>query len=131
MISIRGPADLSLIVDHEIRALISLRMAQLGDGEPYDPQAHGELYIAEEGDTAEALEAATGVFIITNPCDGLQYGHPDFVPVTEFIEEHPACFEMAFVMSDESAVAIFVPKHTSIDPELTAFCTAFAVPAVD
>ena len=48
-------------------------MSQLGDGEPYDPQAHGELYVAEEGDTAEALEAATGVFIITNPFDGLRY----------------------------------------------------------
>ena len=131
MISIRGPTDLSLIEDRELRSLISLRMSQLGEGEPYDPQAHGEMYVAEEGDTAEALEMATGVFIITNPFDGLRYGHTDFVPACEFIEEHPACFELGFVMSDESAVAIFVPKHSSIDPELTAFCTAFAVPAVD
>jgi hypothetical protein len=131
MILIRGPTDLPPIEDQQLRALVALRMTQLGDGEPYNPQAHGELYVAEETDTAEALEAATGVFITTNPFDGLRHGHPDFVPVCEFIEEHPACFEMVFVMSDEGAVAIFVPKHPSIDPDLTAFCTAFAVPAVD
>ena len=131
MLFIRGPTDLSLIADRELCSLISLRMSQLGDGEPYNPQAHGELYVVETGDTAEALEAATGVSIFTNPFDGLRYGHPDFVPVTEFIESHPACFEMAFQLSDESAVAIFVPKHPSIDPELTAFCTAFAVPSID
>ena len=131
MISIRGPTDLTQIDDREIRSLIYLRMSQLGDGEPYNPQAHGELYVVEDGDTAEALEASTGVSIFTNPFDGLRYGHPDFVPVCEFVDEHQTCFEMAFVMSDESAVAIFVPKHPSIDPELIAFCTAFAVPAVD
>jgi len=131
MIYIRGPTDLSLIADRDLRSLISLRMSQLGDGEHYNPQAHGELYVAEDGDTAEVLEMATGVFIINNPFDGLRHGHPDFVPVCEFIKEYPTCFELAFVMSDEGTVAIFVPKHPSIDPELTAFCTAFAVPAVD
>jgi hypothetical protein len=131
MISIRGPTDLSSIADPDIRSLLSLRMDQLGDGEPYNPQVYGELYVAEEFDTAETLEAATGVFITTNPFDGRRHGHPDFAPVCEFIEVHPACFELVFIMSDEGAVAIFVPKHPSIDRELTAFCTAFAVPAVD
>ena len=131
MISIRGPTDLSSIADPDIRSLISLRMDQLGDGEPYNPQAHGELYVAEEGDTAEALEAATGVFILTNPFDGLRFGHPDFVPVWEFVDEHSACFEIGFQMSDESAVAIFVPKDPGIDTELLAICAEFAEPAFD
>ena len=130
MISIRRPTDLFLLADRELRSLISLRMDQLGDGEPYNPLAHGELYVAEDGDTAEILEMATGVFIITNPFDGLRYGHPHFVPSCEVIEDHGQCHEMIFVVSDESVVAVFVPKHPSIDPELTAFCTAFAVPAI-
>ncbi len=106
MISIRGPTDLSPIADRELRSLVALRMGQLGDGEPYDPQAHGELYVAEDGDTAEILEMATGVFIITNPFDGLRFGDADFCPAWEFVEEQATCFEMAFQLSDESAVAI-------------------------
>ena len=129
MISIRGPTDLYLIADRELRSLISLRMSQLGDGEPYHPQAHGELYVAEAGDTAEALEMATGVFIIINPFDGLRFSDADFCPVWEFVEEHATCFEMAFQLSDESAVAILVPKHPGIDAVLLALCAAFAVPA--
>ena len=131
MIPIRGPTDVSHISDPHLQRLIHERLIQLSAAEPYDPQAHGELYVAEEGDTAETLEMATGVFIITNPFDGLRFGQPDFTHTCEFIEEHPACFELGFVMSDESAVAIIVPKHKSIDPELTAFCTAFAVPSID
>ena len=129
MIFIRGPDQASRIEDPDIRRLVSLRMSQLGNGEPYNPQAHGEMYVTENGDTVEALEEATGVPIVTNPFDGLRYGHPDFTPVAEFIESHSTCYELAFQLSDESAVAIFIPKHPSIDPELTAFCATFAVPA--
>ena len=129
MISIRGPTDLFLIADRELRSLISMRMDQLGDGEPYDPLAHGELYVAEDGDTAEILEMATGVFIITNPFDGLRFGDADFCPAWEFVEEQATCFEMAFQLSDESAIAILVPKHPGIDAVLLALCAAFAVPA--
>jgi hypothetical protein len=129
MISIRGPTDLSRIADRDLRSLISLRMSQLGGGEPYNPQAHGELYVVEEGDTAEALETATGVFITTNPFDGLRFGDADFCPAWEFVEEHATCFEMAFQLSDESAVAILVPKHPGIDAVLLALCAGFAVPA--
>jgi hypothetical protein len=130
MIRIRGPTDIPSDTHPQLRDLIRLRIAQLSDGELYDPDRHGELYFADGTDTAESLEEATGVFIVTNPFDGLRFGHPDFAPTFEFAEEHGTCFEVAFQMSDESAVAIFVPKRPSIDAELTAFCAAFAVPAV-
>ena len=131
MLRIRGPDAAGRIGDLAIRQLLDLRMSQLADGEPYDPERHGEMFVAEEGDTAEALEAAAGVFILTNPFDGLRHGHPDFVPVWEFVEEHSACFEIGFQMSDESAVAIFVPKDPGIDTELLAICAEFAEPAFD
>jgi hypothetical protein len=104
-------------------------MTQLGAEDSYDFDRHGELYVADPTDTAESLEAAIGIFLTTNPFDGLHFGHPDFAPSFEFLEEHATCFEIGFVLSDEGAVAIFVPKHSSIDPELIRFCDNYAVPA--
>jgi hypothetical protein len=130
MIPIRGPTDLSSIANRELRNLIQLRLTQLRDGKPYDPDIHGEMILAEPGDTLQSLEEQSGCPIASNPFDDFRFPDPDFVPVCEFIDEHLTYFEMAFAMSDEGAVAIFVPKHPSIDPELTAFCAAFAVPSI-
>ena len=132
MIRIRGPDHTSRIDDPDVRRIVEERFDQVLNGDEYDPEIHGELIVAEEGDTAEALEEAMGVPVLTNPFDGHRYGHPDFAPACEVIEDHGHCYEMVVVLSDEgTGVILFVPKHTATDPELTAFCAAFAVPAVD
>jgi len=97
MLFIRGPTEVARIVDLDVRSLVSLRMSQLGDGEHYNPQAHGELIVAEPGDTLVSLEGQCGCPIASNPFDDARYPDTDFVPVCEFIEEHPACFELGFV----------------------------------
>ena len=129
MIRIRGPTDLPSINDPDLRRLIQLRLMQLSDGEPYDPTCHGELYVAEPTDTVGSLQDATGALIATNPFDGLRFGHPAFAPSHEFVEEHETSYEICFVLGDEGAVAIFVPKYRSIDPQLTSYCQIYAVPA--
>ena len=132
MLFIRGPDEICRIDDPDLRQLIERRLAEICNGEPHDRDVHGEMIVVDVGDGAGDLERVVGFPILTNPFDGHHYGHPDFVPACEVIEDHGHCHEMVFVLSDEgTGVILFVPKHPSIDPELTAFCTAFAVPAID
>jgi hypothetical protein len=132
MIRIRGPTDLSSIADPELRNLVQLRLAQLSDGEPYDRDVHGEMIVVDVGDGTDDLESVVGFPVLTNPFDGHHYGHPDFVPACEVIEDHGHCHEMVFVLSDEgTGVILFVPKKLGIDPELLSMCAAFAVPSIN
>lgn len=128
MIRIRGPTSLLLIPNLALRELVELRMSQLADGEPYDPDRHGELWVVQEADTAEAVEEAADVFLITNPIDGSRFGEPEFTPSFEFAEHHASeLFELLFVLSDAGAVAIFISP--TADPELIRYCETYAVPA--
>ena len=129
MIRIRGPDRARRITDPEIRRLVEERFAQICAGEPYDPEIHGEMIVVEAGDTLTALEERCGVAIASNPFDDSRFPDPDFVPVCEYLEEHPRCYEMMFLFSDDGAgVNFFVPKHGT-DAEILAFCARFAVHA--
>ena len=128
MISIRGPTDLSQIADREIRSLIALRMGQLGNGEPYDPQAHGEMIVVEHGDTLASLEGESGCPIASNPFDDCRFPDPDFAPVCEYLEEHSHCYELLFLFSDDGAgINFFVPKSSGIDADLLELCARYRV----
>lgn len=51
------------------------------------------------------------------------------LPPWEVIEEHPACFEMVFVLSSSGYGAlVFAPKHDT-HPDLLALCQIHAIPA--
>ena len=127
MLVIRGPTDAGRIHDTEIRRLVEERFAQVCAGEPYDPDVHGEMLVVEPGDTLQSLEGESGVPIASNPFDDVRYPDPDFVPVCEYLEEHPHCYEVLFLFSDDGAgVNFFVPKQGA-DAEILAFCARFAV----
>jgi len=129
MIRIRGPTDIVSITDPDLRDLVELRLSQLSDGEQYQPETHGELFVVEPGDQVDGIERAIGFPILTNPTDGACYGDPDFVPASEVIEAHATAFEIVFATDDDFGFAVFVPKHPAVDSTLLALCTAFAVPA--
>ena len=128
MLLIRGPDQARRISDPDIRRLVEQRFAEVCDGEPYDPDVHGEMMVVEPGDTLQSLEGGSGVPIATNPFDDSRFPDPDFVPVCEYLEDHSRCYEMMFLFSDDGAgVNFFVPKQGT-DAEILAFCARFAVP---
>jgi hypothetical protein len=131
MLTIRDPTDADRIGDPSIRSLLHQRLAEVLDGELHDPEVHGEIIVVEPGDDGDGLDSHTGCSLFTNPLDGSKYGDEDFVPLTEWITEHPSCFELLLLFSDSGAgINVFVPKSPGIDAELLALCRQFAEPAL-
>ena len=74
MLFIRGPDQANNISDPDLRDLVALRFLEIVDGDTYDPDIHGEMIVAEPGDTAATLEEQSGCPILTNPFDEARYG---------------------------------------------------------
>lgn len=128
MVRIRGPDRAHRIDDPDIRRLVERRFVEVCNGEPYDPEIHGEMIVVEPGDTPASLEGQSGCSIAGNPFDETRFPGPAFVPACEVIEEHATCYEMVFILNDDGfGVLIFVPKHPGIDRELLSLCRTYAV----
>src|SRR5688572_11417975 len=128
MVRIRGPDWVRRIEDTHIRRLVERRFVEVCAGEPYDPEIHGEMVVAEPGDTIASLERQSGCLLANSPVDELYVPDPDFIPFCEVIEEHPGCYEMVFILSDDGfGVLIFVPNHPDIDRELLSLCRTYAI----
>ena len=131
MIVLRDPTASRLLTDPYIRDLVALRFRQILNGEPYDYDRHGYMVIVESGDTVEQLEQETSLAILHGLFDDLPFGHPDFAPSFDFLEEHHDCYEILFIGNDDGfATTLFVPKAEGIDPGLLALCRAYATPAM-
>ncbi len=131
MLILRNPAATSQVTDPGIRDLVALRFRQILNGEPYDYNRHGYMVIVEPGDTVKQLEQETSLAILHGLFDDVPFGHPDFAPSFDFLEEHHDCYELLFIGNDDGfATTLFVPKAEGIDPDLLAMCRAFAAPAV-
>jgi hypothetical protein len=135
MLVLRDPADASRIADPGLRELVQQRFEEIFADDPYDPELHGTFIVVEVGDSVEALEKETGCAILTDPFEGVRFGHPDYAPSFEDIEEHQLeehdhAFEMLFVTTDDSGIIIFIPKVAGIDADLLAVCAHYAVPAM-
>lgn len=129
MIRIRGPDDPHRIDDSDIRVLVEQRFAEVCNGEKYDPDVHGEMILVEPGDTLRSVEEESGVPITTSPFDDFRWPDPDFVCCCEYVEQHPHCYDVLFLFSDDGAgVNFFIPMQ-GIDAEILAFCARFAVRA--
>jgi hypothetical protein len=124
MLVLRDPADASLIADPCIRILVALRFEQLGTIED------GQFIVVEPGDTVDGLEKQCGCPILYEPFDGAPYGHPDFTPSFDILEDHVHAYEMLFVTTDAFGVTLFIPKREGIDACLLAMCAQYANPAV-
>ena len=130
MLILREPQFASRIADPGIRALVELRFAQIGQDEPYDYDLHGYMIVVEPGDTVQQLEQETSCAILHDLFDDTRYGHPDFTPSFEILEEHHGCFEMLFITNDDGfGITLFIPKAEGIDADLLAMCAKYAAPA--
>ena len=128
MILIRGPDQVRRIDDPDTRRLVEQRLVEICAGQPYAPEIHGEMIVAQPGDTLASLEEQGDLTLASCPVDELFFPDPDFVPFCEVIEEHPGCYEITFIFSDDGfGVLIYVPKHPAIDRELLSLCRTYAI----
>lgn len=129
MLILRDPSDVQRVQNPAIRELVAQRFSELGQEEPYDPDSQGYFVVVAPGDTVTALEAAADWPILGGIFDDSRYGDSDFAPAFEVLEEHAACFEIAYVLSDGGAcLIVIVPKEAGIDADLLHFCQEYATP---
>jgi hypothetical protein len=136
MIVLRDPGDVAGVAHPLIRQLATLRYTQILNGETYDPAIHGVMVVVEPGDTVDQLEQEIGLPILHGLFDDVPFGHDDFVPCTEAIEEFNngkgnTVFEATFITSDDGAGSlVFIPAKEGIPGDLLAMCRSFATPAM-
>lgn len=131
MLALRDSKHVNQIADDRIRALVIQRFHELSAVEPYDPDVVGRFVLVEPGDDMAGIESATGCWLSSSLFgDGVHYGDADYVPGFELLDEHPTCFEVAFLFNDAGVfLVLLVPKAEGIDPQLLSFCNEFASPA--
>ena len=121
MLILKSPSPFDSITDPGIHKLVKLRHDQLGD------EMFGSVIIVEAEDGVSDIEQEIGFSILTNLFEDVRYPDPDFVPCFEVLEDHGTFYEMLFIFGDgDDAIEIFIPKH-SVDNELLAMCSQFAV----
>lgn len=122
MLIIREHEDVLRIANPLVRALLDLRLQQLG---AFDD---GLLVVVEIGDNVKELEAVSGVAILHDPFEEVPFGDPDFTPSFDFVIDHSAAYEMHFDASDDGiGTTLLIPKGDGIDAGLLALCQEFAV----
>lgn len=131
MLILRDPAAVSRVSDPATAKLLALRFDQLSEDAPYDPDINGFFIVVDPRDTVSALEEASGCWITQGLFTDARYGEADFSPCFEFLEEHPFCYEMVFILNDGGYGVLFTIPKSGIDDELLRFCQEYAVPAAD
>ena len=127
---LREVAALAGISDVPLRRLIEQRFAELSEGGEFDAARMGYFVVVEPGDLVERIEAEVGCPILTDAFSNARYGDADFTPGCEWLLDHGACYELAFILNDDGfSIGVFVPR-ADIDPELLAFCAEYAIPAM-
>lgn len=123
MLTIRDPADLGQVADPALRALIAERLADMAQGEDFDPEVHGYVVVMAPGDALGEVEAAFGMPLLANPVTHLTFGQPGFRPVFEYVGTHRGWYEVVAVPGDgDFGVVLFVPDQPGVDPRLLALC---------
>lgn len=125
MILIQDFADIGAVTDPDLRCLIQARLDELRQYEV--PLASlAKFIIIQPGDTLADIDTCLGFPILSNRWTGIRYGQPGFTPCWEIIEEHPHCYELVFVISDDGyGIEVFIPKQPDINAELLAMCNEY------
>jgi hypothetical protein len=102
--------------DPRFRALLSMRLGQLDQGDGADLGELVRIVVFEAGDTLDGLNASLGF----NPFQG---GH-------EWIKRHDGWWEVVWIFSDWGDGAIlFVQAADGVEPRLIDMCKRWAVEA--
>jgi hypothetical protein len=130
MLVLGSTLDVSRILNPHIRALVGLRLQQLGN---FDD---GLVLVAEAGDSVDELEVVSGCSLLHDPFEDVPFGHPDFTPSFDYLETHyangkPICYEAHADTGDDGiGTTLFIPDEEGINADLLALCRTYAQPAV-
>ena len=106
-----------LTLDPSLRALIGLRVWQIDTDRSYPLSDVVQIVVVHPGDPPDAILEGVGFPIILDEAN-----QPGF----DWIEDHGAWFELAYVLNDEAGMLVFVPDHPDTDPSLRDYCLKFA-----
>jgi hypothetical protein len=104
--------------DQTVTALIQQRLNDLLQDDDLTMEELVFFVVPDPGETIRQLVEAMGTELQT----------VDGIPLWEFIEEQPRCYEFVIVLDDSGFGAeVFIPK-AGIDADLLALCQLHAVP---
>ena len=106
-----------LTLDPSLRALIGLRVWQIDTDRSHPLSDVVQIVVVHPGDPPDAILEGVGFPIILDEAN-----QPDF----DWMEDHGSWFELAYVVTDEAGMLVFVPDHPDTEPSLRAYCLKFA-----
>jgi hypothetical protein len=125
---IKDELALDTIDDPLLHELIESRIADMTQGEDFDPDLHGFFVVMEAGDSVAEIEAVFGTSLLHNGVTSAKYGGPDFSPLFEYVGAHAGWYEIVVVPGDgDFGIVLFVARHATIEPRLLALCAEYAV----
>lgn len=103
-------------LDPTLRALIGLRVWQV-DTDRREPLGDVlQIVVVEPGDTSEAIHEAVGYPITYDQAE-----QPGF----EWMNDHGSWFELAYVLTDDFGMLVFVADHPDTNFTLRFNCLAY------
>lgn len=104
-------------LDPELRALIGLRVWQVDTGRHQPLGEILQIVVVQPGDTSEIIHEAVGFPITWDQAD-----QPGF----EWMNDHGSWFELAYVLTDDFGMLVFVADHPDTNHTLRFNCHGFA-----
>ncbi len=102
-------------LDPDLRALIGLRAWQLDDDRSRPLAEIVHFVVVQPGDAPEAINAAVGFPITWELAD-----QPSF----EWLEDHGSWFELAYILTDDLGLLVFVQDAPGVEFGLRYLCHA-------
>jgi len=103
-------------LDADLRALIGLRVWQVDDRtRPLKDIL--QIVVVQPGDDAEVIHDAVGFPICWDQAEQ---------PGWEWFNDHGSVFELAYILTDDFGMLVFVPDHPETNPTLLFNCLGVA-----
>lgn len=111
-------------LDAGLRALIGLRVWQVDTDRRRPLKDVLQIVVVQPGDDAEAIHEAVGYPICWDQAEQ---------PGWEWFNDHGSWFELAYVLTDDFGMLVFVPDHPETNDTLRFNCLGVAdrPPAAD
>lgn len=104
-------------IDPALRALIGLRVWQVDTDRRRPLGEVLQIFAVQPGDRSEEIHAAVGFPITWDQAD-----QPGF----EWMNDHGSWFELAYVLTDDFGMLVFVADHPDTNHTLRFNCLGFA-----
>lgn len=104
-------------IDPDLRALIGLRVWQVDTDRRRPLGEILQIVAVQPGDTSDAIHAAVGFSICWDQAEQ---------PGWEWFNDHGSWFELAYVLTDDFGMLVFVADHPDTNHTLRFNCLGFA-----